>query len=188
MKIGRRSKIDDVQFFNLNKFVDDRGLVIEAFNKQSVAHLLNNNDDFPCSHETFSKKNVLRGIHYQVGDWQSRLVRVSYGAIYDVILDLRLNSPTFGMWQGEILTSDNPTMIWLPSGLAHAYLVLSDFAIINIHSREEFCKENQRVIRWNDPYLAIDWPLYSAYPIIVDPIVSNRDALGSDFMNSEYFS
>jgi len=188
MKISSRSKIKDVIIFSLDKRSDERGSVVEVFDEKTVSELLDNSEGLNFLHETYSKKDVLRGIHYQFEKPQSRLVRVSYGAIYDVVLDLRRSSPTFGKWQAEILTSENSGALWVPSGLGHAYLVLSDFAIINIHSSGEYESAYQRTIRWNDPELLIDWPLYANYPIITPPTLSQRDQLGVDFQDAEYFS
>ncbi len=186
MKLSNRSKIEDVKIFALEKKSDDRGVVIKTFDKAGISDLMDGADALEYGHETYSKKDVLRGIHYQIEKPQARLVRVSYGAIYDVVLDVRKSSPTFGMWQAELLTSENSGAMWVPSGVAHAYLVLSEFAIVNVQSSCEYDPSKQRIIRWNDPSLAIDWPLYSNYPIIIPPILSERDSVGSDFLNADY--
>jgi dTDP-4-dehydrorhamnose 3,5-epimerase len=187
MKLSNRSKIDDVKIFNLEKFKDDRGDVVKIFDKFLLPNQAHELDLLPYMYETYSKKDVLRGIHYQVEKPQSRLLRVSYGAIYDVVLDLRRSSPTFGKWQGEILTSENSGAIWVPAGVAHGYLVMSDFAIVNVQTSCDFLPDHQRVIRWNDPTLTIDWPIYANYPIIIPPILSPRDQSGIDFIDAEYF-
>lgn len=187
MKLSNRSKIQDVKIFTHEKFSDSRGDVIKIFNKSEFAGLFADLDHLNFFNQTFSKRDVLRGFHYQVEKPQSRLLRVSYGAIYDVILDLRKSSPTFGKWQAEVLTSDNPSSIWLPEGVAHAYLVISEFAIVDVYSSVEYTPDLQRVIRWNDPSLGIDWPLYAHYPIIIQPIISDRDQLGLDFSQADLF-
>lgn len=187
MIISSHSKIQDVKIFNHDKYADGRGAVVKVFDKQEFADLVPNFGEFNYIYESFGKKDVLRGFHYQVEKPQPRLVRVSCGAVYNVILDLRKSSSTFGKWQTEILTSDNPTSIWLPVGLAHAYLVLSDFAIVDTRTNIEYIPDFQRVIKWNDPYLAIEWPLYAHYPIIVPPIISDRDQLGVNFSQADFF-
>jgi dTDP-4-dehydrorhamnose 3,5-epimerase len=187
MKFSNRSKVQDVKIFTHEKFSDSRGGLVKIFNKNEAAGLLADLGELNGMYQTLSKRDVLRGFHYQVEKPQSRLMRVSYGAIYDVILDLRKSSPTFGKWQAEILTSENPSSIWIPAGIAHAYLVMSEFAIVDVHTSVEYQPDLQRVIRWNDPALGIDWPLYSHYPISVQPILSDRDQLGLDFSQADLF-
>jgi dTDP-4-dehydrorhamnose 3,5-epimerase len=187
MNLSQQSKIHDVKIFTHEKFSDNRGAVIEIFNKNKNCDLFEGFDELKFSYQTLSKRDVLRGFHYQVVKPQSRLLRVSYGAIYDVILDLRKSSPTFGKWQAEILTSENPSSIWLPAGVAHAYLVMSEFAVVDVLANVEYLPDLQRVIRWNEPSLAIDWPLYPIFPVMVQPILSDRDQLGVDLSKAELF-
>lgn len=187
MKLSNRSKIHDVKIFIHEKYGDDRGSVVKIFENKGSDELFEGLGELNYIYETFSKRDVLRGFHYQVKKPQSRLVRVSYGAIYDVILDLRKSSPTFGKWQAEILTSENPSSIWIPAGVAHAYLVMSEFAIVDVKTSVEYLPDLQRVIKWDDPSLGIDWPIYAHYPIIVPPILSDRDKLGNNFSQAETF-
>jgi dTDP-4-dehydrorhamnose 3,5-epimerase len=187
MKISNRSKIEDVKIFALNKYLDDRGSVTATCDNEIISDAMNSVVSLNYGHETYSKKDVLRGIHYQVNKPQNRLVRVTYGAVFDIALDLRKSSPTFGKWQAELLSSEKSAAMWIPAGVAHGYLVISEFAIINIHSDAKYEAELQRVIRWNDRDLAIDWPLYANYPIIIPPVLSERDGNGLNFMDAEYF-
>lgn len=187
MKLSNRSKIQDVKIFTHEKISDSRGAIVNIFNKNELFGLFEGFGELNFIHQTLSKRDVLRGFHYQAEKPQSRLLRVSYGAIYDVILDLRKSSSTFGKWQAEILTSDNPSSIWLPAGVAHAYLVMSELAIVDVYTSVEYSPDLQRVIRWNDPSLGIDWPLYAHYPILVEPILSDRDQLGLDFSKADLF-
>jgi dTDP-4-dehydrorhamnose 3,5-epimerase len=187
MKVSGRAKINDTIVFNSDKKLDHRGSVTTVPDLSKLSQIVGSSFPLNFVHETYSKKDVLRGIHYQLGAPQSRLLRVSYGTIYDVALDLRKSSPTFGKWQAEILTSENSCAIWLPSGVAHAYYVISDFAIVNGYSSCEYDLEAQRVIKWNDPILAIDWPFYSTYPVIIEPILSLRDLNGVEFSGADHF-
>lgn len=186
MNLSNRSKIQDVKILTHDKFSDSRGEIVKIFSKNEFVSFAGL-DQLNFGHQTFSKRDVLRGFHYQVEKPQSRLLRVSYGAIYDVILDLRKSSPTFGKWQAEVLTTDNPISIWLPEGVAHAYLVISEFAIVDVYTNVEYSPDLQRVIRWNDPSLGIDWPLYAHYPIIINPIISDRDKSGVYFSQADLF-
>ena len=187
MKVSNRSDIHDVKIFTHEKIADNRGWLVKLYNSNEADGSFLGLGELNCMHQTFSKRDVLRGFHYQVGKPQARILRVSYGAIYDVILDLRKSSPTFGKWQAEVLSSENPSSIWLPAGVAHAYLVISEFAVVDMHTSGEYLPDFQRVIRWNDPSLGIDWPLYIHYPIMVQPILSDRDRLGLDFSQAELF-
>lgn len=187
MKLSRRSKIEDVKTFNLEKNCDERGTIVNLYGEDELSKMMSSLFHIGYGYETYSNKYVLRGLHYQINKPQTRLLRVTYGAIYDVVLDLRKSSPTFGKWQAEFLSSENSGAILIPAGVAHSYLVASQFAIVNIHSDEEYQSESQRVIRWDDKDLAIDWPLYDNYPIMVSPILSVRDRAGVKFIDAEYY-
>ena len=188
MTISNRAEIPDVKVFSLDRFSDERGYVTETFSESAFSSLLNPQVPIISVHETFSKKNVLRGLHYQIDRPQSRLIRVSYGMIYEVAVDLRKSSPTFGKWRSETLSADYFSTMWVPSGVAHGYLVLSDFAIVSIFTDQTWNADRQRFIRWDDKTLSIDWPLFREYPILVPPITSERDKKSSSFLDAEHFN
>lgn len=187
MRLSGKAKLPEVKVFSLNRHLDHRGYVTEVFNSKDFAKLINKDTSIHATHETFSRKGVLRGLHYQIGSPQSRLVRVSFGSIFNVAVDIRKSSPTFGKWQGEILSSDNLSAMWIPSGFAHGYFVLSNNAIVNVYTDCEWSESNQRCIRWDDDFLSIDWPIYSDYPVYAPPIVSDKDNLGKKFLEAEIF-
>ena len=123
---------------------------------------------FCQDNQTKSKKNTLRGLHYQLNYPQGKLVRVSLGEVYDVAVDVRLNSPTFGQYYGNILSDNNHFQMYVPPGFAHGYIVISEFAIFQYKCTEVYHPEDEFGIRWDDPKLSIDWK-------ITNPIISNRD-------------
>ena len=186
MKISRKDKIDYCKIYSLEKYSDNRGYIVETFDSAIFKKLLEKDIQVFSGHETYSRRDVLRGLHYQVGEPQSRLVRVNYGLIFEVVLDLRKSSPSFGKWFDVILSSENFSAIWVPAGVAHGYFVLSEFAIVNIYADRGWSEADQRCIKWNDGELAIDWPLYKEYPVIIPPILSERDKNGQNFLNAEY--
>jgi dTDP-4-dehydrorhamnose 3,5-epimerase len=187
MKFSSRSNIHDVKIIVTNKESDDRGFLVKTFDREDISNILSCKFSLNYVHETYSIKDVLRGIHYQVKRPQNKLLRVVYGSIYNVVLDLRKSSPTFGKWQAELLNSNNSDILWIPAGVAHAYLVISEFAIVYIQSDVKYEADLQRTIKWNDKDLAIDWPLYEHYPIIIPPILSSKDQSDCSFIDAEYF-
>jgi dTDP-4-dehydrorhamnose 3,5-epimerase len=138
--------------------------------------------DFAQDAVARSRKNVLRGLHYQVKEAQGKLVRASAGEIYDVAVDLRRSSPTFGKWVAERLSAQNRRMLWIPPGFAHGYLVLSEGADVEYKIAGAYAPEHERSIRWDDPDLAIGWPVEGA------PILSARDAAGTTFARAETYA
>ena len=129
-----------------------------------------------------SNKHVLRGLHYQIRQPQGKLVRVISGDVFDVAVDIRRSSPTFGKWVGEYLTAENKKQMWVPPGFAHGFLVLSDDAEFLYKTTDYWAPEHERCIRWNDPVLNVQWP------IIGDPLVSEKDEKGVLFQDAEVFS
>lgn len=161
--------IEGLTIINSDKFGDKRGFFMETFRESLffeggiTAHFKQDN----CS---FSTKGVLRGLHYQLAPHtQGKLVRVVEGSIWDVALDIRKNSPTFGKWHGVELNEDNNLAFYIPPGFAHGFVVLSDAAMVIYKSTEEYKPESERGIRWNDPAVGIKWP-------VVDPQIAERDA------------
>jgi dTDP-4-dehydrorhamnose 3,5-epimerase len=129
-----------------------------------------------------SAKNVLRGLHYQIEQPQGKLVRVSQGAVFDVAVDVRLSSKTFGQWCGEILSAENKRQLWIPAGFAHGYIVMSETAEVLYKTTDYYAPASEKIILWNDPTLAIDWHLSD-----FSPTLSSKDAQGLLFRESAYF-
>jgi dTDP-4-dehydrorhamnose 3,5-epimerase len=161
-------------------FGDDRGFFLESYNQQVMADA-GIAEPFVQDNHSFSARNVLRGLHYQVGCGQGKLVRVVSGEIFDVAVDLRRSSPAFGKWHALELSGDNKKMLWIPKGLAHGFLVISESAHVLYKASAYYAPECERTIAWNDSELNIGWPLREA------PIVSAKDDRGVCFRDAEKF-
>jgi dTDP-4-dehydrorhamnose 3,5-epimerase len=161
-------------------FGDDRGFFLESYNERDMrdigidAHFVQDN-------HSRSQRNVLRGLHYQILQPQGKLVRVTRGNVFDVAVDLRMDSPAFGKWVGVELSEENKRMLWLPPGLAHGFVVLSDFADFLYKTTDYYEQKSERAILWNDPDLGIEWSLDG------QPILSAKDAAGKPFREAEVF-
>ena len=165
--------IADVLLIEPKVFGDDRGFFYESFNQQRFNEATGLGYDFVQDNHSKSAKGVLRGLHYQLPPKaQGKLVRVIAGEVFDVAVDIRKDSPTFGQWVGEHLSADNKRQLWIPPGLAHGFLVLSDSAEFLYKTTDYYAPELERCIRWNDPALAIVWPIDG------EPVLSAKDALG----------
>ena len=162
-------------------FKDKRGFFYEVWNKKKFNIALKENISFVQENFSRSKKNVLRGLHYQIKKPQGKLVRVSRGVVYDVIVDLRISSPTFKKWFGIKLSSSNRKLLWVPIGCAHGFQVLSSSADFVYKTTEHWFPENERCIIWNDKDLSINWDLENI------PILSQEDAKGKNLRHAEYF-
>ena len=162
-------------------FTDSRGFFLESYNKQTMAKL-GIVDEFVQDNHSFSRRNVLRGLHYQLRHAQGKLVRTVLGEIFDVAVDLRRSSPTFGRWLGETLTGENKHMLWIPPGFAHGFLVISDDAQVFYKSTDYYDPPSDRTLAWNDSDLNIDWQLGAAAPIL-----SEKDKQGSPLRSAEVF-
>lgn len=173
--------IPDVKILEPKIWGDDRGFFFESFNQRDFAEKTGIHDAFVQDNHSYSPKSVLRGLHYQVRNPQGKLVRVVSGEVYDVAVDLRRNSSTFGKWIGVILSSKNKRMLWVPTGFAHGFVVLSDSADFLYKTTNFYNPQSERCIRWNDPDLAIAWPIKEA------PILSPKDANGKPFRQAEVF-
>jgi len=159
-------------------FADERGFFFESYNQRIFAeHGIES--EFVQDNHSLSRRGTLRGIHYQVRNSQTKLVRVVSGEIFDVAVDLRRSSPTFGRWFGLNLSASNKTQIYIPSGFGHGFLALSDVAEVLYKTGDFYAPEHERCIRWDDPDLAIDWPLAG------ERIISEKDADGSLFRDAE---
>ena len=158
-----RQSIPDVVLLEPKVFGDSRGFFYESFNQQSFREATGVQCDFVQDNHSRSSQGVLRGLHYQLPPRaQGKLVRVVRGAVFDVAVDIRKGSPTFGQWVGALLTEDNHRQLWVPPGLAHGFLVLSESADFLYKTTDYYSPEHERCIRWDDPELAIAWPAVEA--------------------------
>lgn len=162
-------------------FGDERGFFYESFNAQRFAEATGLEREFVQDNHSRSQRGVLRGLHYQVQQAQGKLVRVSAGEVYDVAVDVRRSSPTFGRWVGAHLSAENKRQMWVPQGFAHGFVVLSEFAEFLYKTTDYYAPEHERCIRWDDATLAINWPLEDA------PQLSAKDQAGVDFVDAEVF-
>ena len=145
-------------------FGDERGFFMESWNAKTFREATGLDVQFVQDNHSRSVRNVLRGIHYQVVKPQGKLVRVVTGAVFDVAVDLRKSSPNFGKWVGVELSAENKRQVWVPPGFGHAFLVTSDYADFLYKTTEYWIAEYDRSLRWNDPHVAVDWPLLAAQP------------------------
>lgn len=168
--------IADVLVLEPKIFGDDRGFFFESFNARVFAQATGLNVTFVQDNHSKSARHVLRGLHYQTQQAQGKLVRVVAGEVFDVVVDVRPESPTYGKWVGEILSAQNQRQMWVPPGLAHGFLVLSESTEFLYKTTDYYAPEFERCIAWNDKKLNIDWPLSGATPSL-----SAKDALGHAF-------
>jgi dTDP-4-dehydrorhamnose 3,5-epimerase len=181
MKVAA-SIIPDVLIIEPKVFGDDRGFFFESFNQRSFNEASGLDVNFVQDNHSKSARNVLRGLHYQINQPQGKLVRVIAGEVFDVAVDIRRNSMTFGRWVGEILSGDNKRQLWMPSGFAHGFLVLSESAEFLYKTTDYWEPKHERCIVWNDPTLAIKWPVLQG-----EPLLSTKDAEGKFFLEAEIF-
>jgi dTDP-4-dehydrorhamnose 3,5-epimerase len=181
-----KTPLRDIKLLQPQRFGDSRGWFAEVFNQSTFA-AAGLSTDFVQDNQSFSVKGVLRGLHYQLGKPQGKLVRVLSGHVWDVAVDLRRESPDFGKWAGFHLKAPSPAhelqLLWIPEGFAHGFLVLSDTAEVSYKTTNLYHQAGERSILWNDPTLAIDWPLESL--IGGFPLVSPKDAVGKRFLEAE---
>lgn len=171
-----RLAIPDVVLLEPKVFGDERGFFYESFNEQVFRDATGAEVRFVQDNHSRSERNVLRGLHYQLPPKaQGKLVRVVVGEVFDVAVDIRRESPTFGKWVGEILSADNKRQLWIPAGFAHGFLVLSEGAEFLYKTTDYYAPQLERCIRWDDPELAINWPLFGA------PVLSEKDLAGDSF-------
>jgi|SRR5882672_186016 len=159
---------------------DSRGFLFESWNEREFERA-GIRTSFVQDNHTRSAKGVLRGLHYQVRQPQGKLVRVIAGEIFDVAVDIRRGSPTFGKWEAVRLIAESKSMLWIPVGFAHGFCVLSDFAEVLYKATDFYAPEHERCIRWNDPEIGIDWPLSGM------PLLSPKDAAGTKLRDAEVF-
>jgi dTDP-4-dehydrorhamnose 3,5-epimerase len=173
--------IPDVVLIEPKVFGDDRGFFYESFNQTQFDAAVGRKVTFVQDNHSRSAENVLRGLHYQIQQPQGKLVRVVQGEVFDVAVDIRKSSPTFGKWVGEILSAENKRQLWIPEGFAHGFVVLSDSAEFLYKTTDYYAPAFERCIIWNDPALAIDWPIDG------DPVLSGKDAQGTALRTAEVF-
>ena len=163
-------------------FGDARGFFVETYRADQMvaagipAHFVQDN-------HSGSRKNILRGLHYQIHQAQGKLARVVSGEIFDVAVDLRRSSPSYGRWVGEVLSADNKRMLWIPPGFAHGFYVFSDWAEVLYKASEYYSPEWERTLIWNDPKVGIRWPI----PAGVEPMLSSKDASGARLADAEVY-
>lgn len=180
MKV-RPASIPEVLIIEPKVFEDPRGFFFESYNEKTMA-ALGITDSFVQDNHSRSGRGVLRGLHYQIRRVQGKLVRVILGEVFDVAVDLRRNSPTFGNWCGTRLSAANKRQLYIPPGFAHGFLVLSDWAEMLYKATDFWAPEHERCIIWNDKDLGVDWPLSR------EPLLSSKDAAGVPFREAEIFS
>ena len=174
--------IPDVILFEPKVFADERGFFFESFNQQAFKEATGLNPNFVQDNHSRSSKGVLRGLHYQLlPKAQGKLVRVTGGKVFDVAVDLRKSSPTFGQWVGAELSAANHRQLWVPEGFAHGFVVLSDTADFLYKTTNYYAPEYERCIKWNDPALKIDWHFDG------EPDLSAKDDEGIAFNNADHF-
>ena len=178
MKVHRLS-IPDVVVVEPVVFGDDRGFFFESFNQRRFAEALGVSASFVQDNHSRSARGVLRGLHYQIQQPQGKLVRVAAGEIFDVAVDIRKSSPTFGAWVGQVLSAENKKQMWVPAGFAHGFLVLSESADVLYKTTDYYDPKHERAILWNDSTLKIAWPLEG------QPVLSNKDQQAAEFSKAE---
>ena len=166
--------IPEVLIIEPRVFGDDRGWFTESFNAQDFSDATNLDIQFVQDNHSFSRQSTLRGMHYQLEKTQGKLVRVVSGSVFDVAVDLRQNSPTFGKWDGVELSAENHKQLWVPPGFAHGFLVLSETAEFLYKTTDYYHPQSEVCLAWNDPSVGIEWPL----PIGTTPILNAKDAAG----------
>jgi dTDP-4-dehydrorhamnose 3,5-epimerase len=176
------SSISDVLIIEPKVFGDERGFFYESFNARKFEELTGVATTFVQDNHSKSAKNVLRGLHYQLQQTQGKLVRVVAGEVFDVAVDIRKSSPTFGHWVGVVLSAENNRQLWVPPGFAHGFMVTSESAEFLYKTTDYWAPESERSILWNDPAIGIDWPLDGA------PMLSAKDQVGKPLADAEVFA
>lgn len=174
------TRIPDVLIVEPAVFGDERGFFLESFNERTMRSI-GIDRHFVQDNHSRSQRNVLRGLHYQIDQPQGKLVRVVSGRVFDVAVDLRRSSPTFGQWEGVELTAENKRMFWIPPGFAHGFVVLSESADFLYKATDYYAPKSERTILWNDAELGIQWPHTG------EPILSAKDAAGTPFRMAEVY-
>ena len=179
-----RTELPDVLVLEPKVFGDARGFFFESYNQRAFAQAAGVSPEFVQDNHSRSMRGVLRGLHYQLKQPQGKLVRVTLGEVFDVAVDIRRSSPTFGRWFGANLSAENYRQMWVPAGFAHGYLVLSEHAEFLYKTTDFYAPEHERCIAWNDPALGIRWPLPEG---LAEPVLSAKDRAGVRFRDAEVF-
>lgn len=177
-----QTDIPEVLLIEPQVFGDNRGFFYESYNEMAFAEKANVPLHFVQDNHSRSAKNVLRGLHYQIQQPQGKLVRVVVGAVFDVAVDIRKGSPSFGKWVGYLLSAENKQQLWIPPGFAHGFLVVSEAAEVLYKATDYYAPQHERCILWDDPDLAIAWPLSDT------PVLSGKDQAGKPFKEADLFS
>ena len=164
--------IPEIVLLTPRVFSDHRGTFFESFNARVFREMTGADVDFVQDNHSTSKAHVIRGLHYQVQHAQGKLVRVVAGSVYDVVVDMRKSSPTFGQWVGIELTADDRSMLWVPAGFAHGFYVSSNAAEVLYKTTDYWAPEHERTLFWNDPAVGVEWPLTG------DPVLTPKDEAG----------
>jgi dTDP-4-dehydrorhamnose 3,5-epimerase len=175
--------IPDLVLFTPKVWGDHRGFFFESFNQKAFSEVTGFTEGFVQDNHSFSRFNTLRGLHYQIQNPQGKLVRVVAGEIYDVAVDLRRSSDTFGQWSAVILSADNKKQWWIPAGFAHGFYVLSEVAEVLYKTTDYYAPAYERTLAWDDPQLAIDWPLAAQ----TSPTLSSKDQAGKSLAQADVF-
>ena len=176
------TSIPDVFLIQPKVFEDDRGFFMETY-QEKIFQQAGIKYSFVQDNHSRSKKGTLRGLHYQIKQAQGKLVRVVVGEIFDVAVDLRRSSPTFGIWTGHILSSQNKLQLWLPPGFAHGFLALSDWTEVLYKATDFYSPENERCLLWNDPKIGIKWPIED----LMEIHCSEKDLKGNHLIEAEVY-
>ena len=174
--------IPDVVLFEPTVFGDDRGFFFESFNQAKFEAAIGRQVNFVQDNHSRSVKNVLRGLHYQIQQPQGKLVRVVQGEVFDVAVDIRKSSPTFGQWAGAVLSAENKHQLWVPEGFAHGFVVTSDSAEFLYKTTDYWAPEFERSIAWNDVAIGIQWPIQG------EPALSTKDQQAKLLAQAEHFT
>ena len=177
-----RTDIPEVLILEPKVFGDQRGWFFESYNRRAFREATGLDVEFVQDNHSRSAKNVLRGLHYQIRQPQGKLVRVVAGEIWDVAVDLRRSSPTFGKWAGFTLSAEAKRAAWVPAGFAHGFLVMSELAEVQYKTTDYYAPEHERVLLWNDPGLGIRWPLAG------EPVMNDRDRRGAPLAQAETYA
>lgn len=177
-----KTSLPDVLLIKPHVFGDARGFFMETY-QQKVFSEAGIQAEFVQDNHSGSQKGILRGLHYQIQQPQGKLVRVVVGEVFDVAVDLRCSSPTFGKWAGEVLSADNKYILWVPPGFAHGFFVLSDWAEFTYKTTDFYAPQYERTLMWNDPEVGVVWPLADGQT----PLLSAKDAVGRSLKEAELF-
>ena len=178
-----QTAIEGVLVLEPKVFGDARGFFMESYNRRAFAEATGQDVDFVQDNHSRSRKGVLRGLHYQIQQPQGKLVRVTSGVVFDVAVDIRRSSPTFGRWVGVELSADNHRQLWVPAGMAHGFVVLSETADFLYKTTDYYAPEHERCLLWNDPAVGVQWPTVDGAPLL-----SGKDQAGLTLDRAEVFA